>query len=132
MSSSEQTVGAIVSLTPPEGGDNVWKAQQVNLARSLPPTDGRGRVEIDWSFGPVTGYVDTDSFEIGVSVSILGINVGNIFGNLKDGVGLDIDLFLAAGSIKFYLKNGNELWVHLDIKVKFDGSFDGDYKIVSF
>jgi hypothetical protein len=64
-------------------------------------------------------------------VSILGINVGNIFGNLKDGVGVKVDLFLAKGSIKIYLKNGNEVWVHLDIKVKFDGSFDGDYKILT-
>lgn len=64
-------------------------------------------------------------------MSILGINVGNIFGNLKDGVGVKVDLFLAKGSIKIYLKNGNEVWVHLDIKVKFDGSFDGDYKILT-
>ncbi|EEY23466.1 hypothetical protein D7B24_006490 [Verticillium nonalfalfae] len=133
MSSSEQTVGAIVSLTPPEDGDNTWTADQVNLARSLPPGDIQGRVDIDWGFGPVkiTGYVDTNTFEIGVSVSILGINVGNIFGNLKDGVGLNINLFLASGSIKFYLKNGNEVWVHLDIKVKFDGHFEGDYKIIT-
>ncbi|CRK12120.1 hypothetical protein HYQ45_015154 [Verticillium longisporum] len=131
MSSSEQTVGAIVSLTPPEEGDNTWTADQVNLARSLPPGDIQGRVDLDWGFGPITGYVDTNTFEIGVSVSILGINVGNIFGNLKDGVGLNINLFLASGSIKFYLKNGNELWVHLDIKVKFDGHFEGDYKIIT-
>jgi hypothetical protein len=80
----------------------------------------------------ITGYVDTNTFEIGVSISIVGINVGNIFGNLKDGVGLDINLFVAKGSIRLYLKNGNELWVHLDVSVTFDGSFSGDYKIISF
>lgn len=64
-------------------------------------------------------------------MSILGINIGNIFGNLKDGVGVKVDLFLAKGSINIYLKNGNEVWVHLDVKVKFDGSFDGDYKILT-
>lgn len=46
-------------------------------------------------------------------------------------MGVDVDLLLAKGSIKVYLKNGNEVWVHLDVKVVFDGSFDGDYKIVS-
>jgi hypothetical protein len=80
----------------------------------------------------ITGYLDTSTFEIGVSISIVGINVGNIFGNLKDGVGLKVNLFVAKGEIKLYLKNGNELWVHIDVSVTFDGSFEGDYKILSF
>lgn len=63
---------------------------------------------------------------------MVGINLGNIYGNLKDGVGLKVDLFVVSGEIKFYLKNGNELWVHLDLKVKFDGHYEGDYKILSF
>ncbi|CAI6079882.1 unnamed protein product [Clonostachys chloroleuca] len=130
---AQQTVGAIISLQAPQEGDNIWEARQVDQVLNLPPGDVKGRVTIDWSFGPVkiTGYVDTNTFEIGVSVSILGINIGNIFGNLKDGVGVKVDLFLAKGSIKIYLKNGNEVWVHLDVKVKFDGSFDGDYKILT-
>ncbi|KAH7264606.1 hypothetical protein FSOLCH5_009880 [Fusarium solani] len=133
-SSAEQNVGAVISLTAPEEGDNVWKAEQLDIVRNLPPGDIAGRVPIEWSFGPIkiTGYVDTNTFEIGVSISIVGINVGNIFGNLKDGVGLDINLFVAKGSIRLYLKNGNELWVHLDVSVTFDGSFSGDYKIISF
>ncbi|VUC28272.1 unnamed protein product [Clonostachys rosea] len=130
---AQQTVGAIISLSAPEEGDNVWEARQVDQVLNLPPGDIQGRVTIDWSFGPVkiTGYVDTNTFEIGVSVSILGINIGNIFGNLKDGVGIKVDLFLAKGSIKIYLKNGNEVWVHLDVSVKFDGTFQGDYKIIT-
>ncbi|CAJ0538541.1 Ff.00g066020.m01.CDS01 [Fusarium sp. VM40] len=133
MSSADQNVGAIISLTPPDEGDNIWEAKQVDIARSLPPGDIQGRQSIDWSFGPIkiTGYVDTNTFEIGVSISIVGINVGNIFGNLKDGVGLKVNLFVAKGEIRIYLKNGNEIWVHLDIKVTFDGSFEGDYKILS-
>ncbi|CAH0058548.1 unnamed protein product [Clonostachys solani] len=130
---AQQTVGAIISLSAPEEGDNIWKAQQVDQVLNLPPGDVLGRVSIDWGLGPVkiTGYVDTNTFEIGVSVSILGINIGNIFGNLKDGVGVNIDLFLAKGSIKIYLKNGNEVWVRLDVSVKFDGTFQGDYKIIT-
>ena len=80
----------------------------------------------------VSGYVDTDTFEMAASVSIAGINIGNVYGSLKDGIGIKIDLFIAKGEIRFYLKNGNELWVHVDIKITFDGSFDGDYKIFSF
>ncbi|KAK2594033.1 hypothetical protein QQS21_008252 [Conoideocrella luteorostrata] len=130
---AEQTVGAIISLAAPENGETTWKAEQIEIVRNLPPGDIAGRKSIEWSIGPVkiTGYVDTKTFELGVSVSILGINVGNIFGNLKNGVGININLFLASGSIRFYLKNGKEVWVHVDITVKFDGKFEGDYKILT-
>jgi hypothetical protein len=61
----------------------------------------------------------------------LGISLGNIYGDLRDGSSLKIDLFHATGSLRFYLKNGNEFWTGLDIKVKFNGSFEGDYKIIT-
>ncbi|KAK1983800.1 hypothetical protein LZ30DRAFT_465226 [Colletotrichum cereale] len=130
---AEQNVGAVVALSPPQEGDNIWEAKQVELVRNMPPGDVDGRQSIDWSFGPVkvTGYVDTNTFEIGVSISIVGINVGNIYGNLKDGVGLKINLLAAKGEIRFYLKNGNEIWIHLDVKIVFDGHYEGDYKIMS-
>ncbi|OBR01992.1 hypothetical protein CH63R_14564 [Colletotrichum higginsianum IMI 349063] len=130
---AEQNVGAVVALSPPAEGDNIWEAKQVELVRNLPPGDGEGRIPIDWSFGPVkiTGYVDTNTFEVGLTISIVGINVGNIFGNLKDGVGLKINLLAATGEIRLYLKNGNEVWVHLDVKIVFDGHYEGDYKIIT-
>lgn len=62
----------------------------------------------------------------------MGIDLGTIHGNLKDGVVLKVNIFVAKGEIRFYLKNGNELWVSLSLKIKFDGSFEGDYKIISF
>ncbi|KAK1465071.1 hypothetical protein CPAR01_07107 [Colletotrichum paranaense] len=130
---AEQNVGAVVALSPPEEGDNVWEAKQVELVRNLPPGDDQGRHSIDWSFGPVkiSGYVDTNTFEVGLTVSIAGINIGNIFGNLKDGVGLKINLLAAKGEIRVYLKNGNEVWIHLDVKIVFDGHYEGDYKIIT-
>jgi hypothetical protein len=79
----------------------------------------------------IVGYVDTDTYEIGVTVTVAGINVGAIYGNLKDGVVLKVDLFVVKGQIKFYLKNGNEVWVNLDLKITFDGSYSGDYKILT-
>ncbi|SPJ81873.1 uncharacterized protein FTOL_09278 [Fusarium torulosum] len=134
MSSTDQNVGAIISLKPPAKGDNIWEAKQVDIARSLPPGDIQGRQKIEWGFGPIkiTGYIDTNTYEIGVSISVAGINVGNIFGNLKDSVGLKVDLFVAKGEIRLYLKHGNEIWVHLDIKITFDGTFSGEFKILSF
>lgn len=66
-----------------------------------------------------------------MTVTVVGINVGALYGNLKDSVELKIDLFVVNGEIQFYLKNGNEIWIHLDLKVKFDGHYEGDYKILS-
>ncbi|KAF5659831.1 hypothetical protein FHETE_9261 [Fusarium heterosporum] len=130
----EYTVGAVVRLDSPEKGDNVWTARQVGLALNLPPRDVEGRHGIDWSFGPlkITGYVDTTTLGLGISVSVAGVSIGNIYGSLKDGVGLDVDLFAAQGSLKFYLKNGNEIWVTLDLKIRFDGHYTGEHKIISF
>ena len=54
-----------------------------------------------------------------------------MYGNLKDGVSANIDLFLAKGSIRFYLKNGNEVWVNLHLEVRFDGTFDQDVKLLT-
>ncbi|KYK54456.1 hypothetical protein DCS_06414 [Drechmeria coniospora] len=134
---NETNIGAIVILTAPEEGENVWIATQTEVAHNLPPPApgrGKGRKEFSWSFGPVklTGYIDTDTYEIGLIISVLGINLGNIYGNIKEGVVVKVNLGLAKGQLKFYLKNGNELWVHIDIKVLFDGSFHGDYKIISW
>ena len=53
-----------------------------------------------------TGYVDTSTLEIGVEVNVFGAKIFNLFGNLKDGVVGKINLFLAKGEIRFYLKNG--------------------------
>ncbi|KAM3081194.1 hypothetical protein ACMFMG_005149 [Clarireedia jacksonii] len=115
-------------------GDNFWVTEQTEVARSLPPNDilGRYPIDFDWKVFRITGYVDTNTYEIGVSVSIIGITVGNIYGNLKDGVGLRINLFLVKGELKFYLKNGNELWIRVDIDIKFDGGYHENTKITSF
>ncbi|RSL62704.1 hypothetical protein CEP53_004688 [Fusarium sp. AF-6] len=133
-SSTEQNVGAVINLTPPKEGDNVWKAEQLDVERNLPPGDIEGRAPIEWGFGAIkiTGYVDTNTYEIGVSISVVGINVGNIFGNIKDGIGVDINLYVAKGSLRLYLKNENELWVHLDVSVTFGGSFTGDHLVISW
>lgn len=77
------------------------------------------------------GYVDTDTFEVGLDVTVATIRVGHIAGNLRDGIVLQINLFLVTGEIKVYLKNGNEMWVHLSLKIRWDGSYDGDFKVIT-
>lgn len=67
-----------------------------------------------------------------IKQTVGGVQAGVLTGSLKDGVGSKIDMFVSKGQTKYYLKNGNELWAYLDIKITFDGSFEGDYKILSF
>jgi len=62
----------------------------------------------------------------------MGIQAGELHGDLRDAVYLHIDYFCAKGKHGFYIKNGNELWTHVDIKITFDGHYSGDYKILSF
>jgi len=53
----------------------------------------------------VVGYVDISTLEIGVEVDVFGAKIFNLFGNLKNGVVGKINLFVANGQIKFFLKN---------------------------
>lgn len=55
-----------------------------------------------------------------------------MFGNLHEGVGLDVDLLMADGKIRLYLKGENEVWINLGVSITFDGTYSGDYKIASF
>ncbi|CAG5180848.1 uncharacterized protein ALTATR162_LOCUS9467 [Alternaria atra] len=127
-------LGSVIELVQQESGD--YTAVQIDQGHGLPPVDKSysSRKGVDWSFGPLkfAGYLDTDTFELAVAPSVLAISLGNIYGSLKDGVSVKVNLHQAKGSLKWYLKNGNELWVHLEIKITFDGSFEGDYKILSF
>jgi hypothetical protein len=75
--------------------------------------------------------VNIHGFEITVTISLLGIDLGTFNGNLKDGLAVNINLLAAKGEIKFYLKNGNELWLRFNIKVIFDGTFEKEIKLLS-
>jgi len=34
-----------------------------------------------------------------------------LYGNLKDGIVLKVNVLVAKGDVKLYLKNGNEVWI---------------------
>jgi hypothetical protein len=68
--------------------------------------------------------------QIGVEVHILGIHLGPFYGNLKDGLIINVDLFVMKGQVRFYLRNGNENWV----KVALRGvtNYEKEIKLFSF
>ncbi|KAL2801560.1 hypothetical protein BJX63DRAFT_442490 [Aspergillus granulosus] len=88
---------------------------------------------IHWGFGPVKvdGYVNTSTVAIRVQVSVFGAKILNITADLKRGVCANINLALANGQICFYLKNGKEVWIRLQLKVKWDGSFNKEERLLS-
>ncbi|KMK63310.1 hypothetical protein Y699_04140 [Aspergillus fumigatus Z5] len=109
-------------------------AEAVSSALQVAP-----KPDVRINFGPlsffgivtVSGYVDTSTYEASISVSVIGINIGTLSGNLHDGITLKVNLIAVKGELRFYLKNGNELWLHVDLKVVFDGSYNDDVKIIS-
>ncbi|KAL4728334.1 hypothetical protein ACLX1H_005077 [Fusarium chlamydosporum] len=93
-----------------------------------------GTTAIAWSFGPPVknhGYFDTEDFKLTVEASYCGLKAGTLEGNLKDGMSVNVNYHVAMGGQKWYLKNGNELWTHIDLKVMFNGHYEGDYKILT-
>jgi hypothetical protein len=66
-----------------------------------------------------------------VSVSVLGISLGTLTGSLKTGISVQVNLIAVKGEIRFYLNNTNELWVHFDLSVIFDGNYTDDVKIIT-
>ncbi|OCL11912.1 hypothetical protein AOQ84DRAFT_361099 [Glonium stellatum] len=59
------------------------------------------RIAVAFSEGPLTvnGYVDKTTFEIGAELSILGIDLGVLSGNLNKGLNLYVHLAAVAGMV---------------------------------
>ncbi|KAE9378474.1 hypothetical protein N431DRAFT_461985 [Stipitochalara longipes BDJ] len=82
---------------------------------------------------PPEGSGNMCDYTLGVSISLLSVSLGTVNGNLKNGVGVNINFIMASGTLNIYLKNGNEIWVTVNITLKFeDNAITGDYRLVSF
>jgi hypothetical protein len=80
---------------------------------------------------PVTGIVNASSLSITVNLAILGISLGSFTGNLKDGLVIKVDLVALEGEVRFFIKNGNQVWVGPKLSVVFDGKYETEAKLVS-
>ena len=49
--------------------------------------------------------MDISNFGAGVELTLFGISLGSFYGNLKDGLGVSIDVIAAKGGVKIYLKD---------------------------
>ncbi|KAI9036753.1 uncharacterized protein KD926_001331 [Aspergillus affinis] len=131
--------GFVVAISEEESKESeqrVLLIKQLENVYSL-PDDVSVRPEafppIHWGFGPVrvNGYVNPSKLSIRVEVSVFGAKLVNITADLKRGVCAKINLKLANGSICFNLKNGKEVWVKLQLHVKFDGNFNKEEKLLT-
>ena len=77
----------------------------------------------------IKGSVDISKLDANFSVVIFGISISSISGNLKQGIVLNINLFIVNGNLRFYLKNGKEIWVSANLNQPFGGGVHEDHKI---
>jgi hypothetical protein len=77
--------------------------------------------------------LDTDSLAVGFQLTTEGIVLGIFYGLLKEGVDVEVKTANVNGNSRLYLKNGNELWHHVDLaSTSPKDTVFGDYKIRSF
>ncbi|KAI4958041.1 hypothetical protein J4E86_003636 [Alternaria arbusti] len=61
------------------------------------------------------------------TITVNDTAIGNVSGNLVDDVTLNLNLFTARGRLRFYLQNGSEVWVELNILIMSRGKYyDGE------
>ncbi|PKX95365.1 uncharacterized protein P174DRAFT_511144 [Aspergillus novofumigatus IBT 16806] len=118
----------------------IFSATQISDAETVASAlQVAAKPDVRVGFGPVSffgvvtvsGYVDTSTYGASVAVAVIGINIGTLTGNLEDGITLKVNLIAVKGELRFYLKNGNEVWLHVDLNVLFDGDYNDDVKIIS-
>jgi hypothetical protein len=79
----------------------------------------------------MTSSVNTSTFDISIAIVIAGIYVGKFNGNLKDVLVIKVNVISVKGEVRFYLKNENEDWVGLKLRLVFDGRYESEAKIIT-
>ncbi|KAE8130665.1 hypothetical protein BDV38DRAFT_289425 [Aspergillus pseudotamarii] len=132
MSETYQIVGANVDLTSPSEGGTEWTVEQKTPELEIEYPEPH--VRIGWAYGPINlvdGYVDPNTLEIVVAPVIAQVYLGTIEGNLKDGLSVRFNLSSSEGRLDFYLKNGNEVWLKFDLRIRFGGYYVDEMRLLS-
>ncbi|KAI1657176.1 hypothetical protein F4813DRAFT_396430 [Daldinia decipiens] len=130
-SSTQYQSGAIVHITQTEKG---YKVEQVKLFEPPPFKQPRdGRIDINFNIGPISahGWIDTNSLAVHLELSVLGISIGAADFDLEKGFEIGVDLSVISGKIRFYGKNGSELWMRYELKALFQ-TWEDDVKIIGW
>lgn len=82
------------------------------------------------------GTIDTDTLNVDVALyatlPVLGnLKLAEASGNLNDGVTLTFNAAVASGTVKLYLKNGNEVWLQFNVSTLLATSVQGDVKVLT-
>ncbi|KAE8420293.1 hypothetical protein BDV36DRAFT_293426 [Aspergillus pseudocaelatus] len=132
MSETYEIIGANVNLTSPSEDGTAWTVEQTSPELKIEYPEGHLRVNHTW--GPlnlVDGYVDPNTFKIVVAPVVNQVYFGTIQGDLRDGLSVRFDLSSSRGQLRFFLKNGNEVWIDLNMQIQFGGYFERQWKFLS-
>ena len=72
--------------------------------------------------------MDLSNYGIGLEVKLFGISLGTFYGNLKDGLGISIDVIAAKGQITAYLKD-NAVWIKISLNPVWGKGISVDQKL---
>ena len=79
----------------------------------------------------IKGYIDAITYELGVEIQLMGIQFGEFYGTLREGLRIEIEVSAVSGTLQFYLENGNEAWINQDFAVRFGGAFSSSEKLLN-
>ncbi|GAD95696.1 conserved hypothetical protein [Paecilomyces variotii No. 5] len=123
---------AIFSVEKSESG--TYQVTQLELENDLPESVNDDRIKIDINIFTirVAGYLVKSTHEIGVEIYVFTNKLGNFFGNVRDNLVIEGNTYLWRGNIKFYVKNGHELWIEYDIASPYMNKSEGNKQILHF
>ena len=72
--------------------------------------------------------MNTTHLGVGIEIQLFGISLGTLYGNLKEGLVIKIDVIAAKGEVKLYLED-NAVWISITLKPLWGSDIDIDQKI---
>lgn len=84
----------------------------------------------------IKGTLNTDmptlAAKITVKVPLLPeITIGTVNGHLKDGISVNVNVAVVKGSVTFFMKNGKEVWVKLELTSKLFPPINRQFRIIA-
>ncbi|KAH9905110.1 hypothetical protein F4778DRAFT_779465 [Xylariomycetidae sp. FL2044] len=125
------TTGSVIAVS--QDSDGQYTATQVDSLERIPnvPFGPDSIIPFSFSEGPisVSGQIDTSTLSIQASLKVFGHEIGSFSGNLKDGLCINVNLFVVKGKVCLQLRNGNELWIVWQLS-SFGKEFNGEKLIL--